>query len=180
VSETNGIVMPNVSEKTQAPPEVSPEKMAIGIIAVIIIVVFIVIAAIGAYLFFTFWANVSEEFGGDASITNIDAEWRYYDTWDAFHPVPDIGYRFLWLNFTLNNNGDSTISCSYLWFEVQGTDGTIYKSDFSSYIGPDEIAAGGSGKIMIIFEVPEDWTPNILHYDELLGPECQANIPTPN
>lgn len=110
----------------------------------------------------------------EVTLTTISSEWKLIDTYGR---TPDPDNWFLWLTFQMRNAWDEPISVNIFYFKAEGVDGSTYSVPQRE--GPDEIASGGTGTITLVFEVPETWLPEVLHYDMTFGPWADMNIPSP-
>jgi uncharacterized protein DUF4352 len=103
------------------------------------------------------------------------AEWKDVDILGL---PPSENDRFLWLTVAMTNQWDESATINLFTFKAEGQDGSTYST--SQRQGPDEISAGGTGTVELVFEVPNTWTPKALHYDMTLGPWADVEIPTPS
>jgi len=110
----------------------------------------------------------------EVTLTPVSSEWKLIDTYGR---TPDPGNRFLWLTFQVKNDWDEPISVNIFYFKAEGIDGSTYSVPQRE--GPDEIASGGTGTVTLVFEVPDTWTPKVLHYDMLFGPWADMAVPAP-
>jgi len=175
---------PPYPQPYQIIPPGKEDKSILLIVSIVIFAVVIIFAiAIAAFLTFQFEIASQEE--EDISLRVTSAEWRDYDLY-GFHG--DANHRFLWLTLEITNNDTKTITLSSYGFECNNSDGSSYGSIIiDGLFGVHEVAPGNSANVTVIFMVPNDWTPEIVTYQDWMWidspwenePKYSTDVPTP-
>ena len=99
---------------------------------------------------------VSKKESSEIILTINSVEKRHYD--NDGDPAED-GYIFLYVFYTIKNNGDDELELSSSWFKLWTTNGT-YDAEYSFFDSGgskvDSISGGASTSSYEIFEIPED------------------------
>jgi len=103
-----------------------------------------------------------------------------YSNAGAYYTIPNPGYHFLWLNFSMTNAWDKDIRPSGMVFTAVGKNGIAYRTAFLMSVMPSTIPPGDTGEVSLVFEVPTTWVPDVLHCYELWAPWADAEIPAPS
>jgi len=146
---------------------------------VIVVVAVVAIVCIGALLAMP---RTSDESGNDQEdsvlvvMTITSARWEELD---ASGLSASTGCLCLWLSVNITNNWAEELAVNSMYLKLQTTSGAIYSVE--SIWGPDSLAVGGAGTFGMVFEVPENLTPQKLVYDGIWDDiTFSADMPVPS
>ena len=107
-------------------------------------------------------------------ITGISSNWTANDT--ANNTAPS-GHAFLWVNATFMDHTNAALTVTASVFTIADASGNDYRAE--TVIGQPTLQPFENVPLSILFEVPDDFVPNTLRVDIVLGPWTDAEVPPP-